>query len=36
MAGSRALQQNDDALLKAMIPVLDSLYAGYAAANRNE
>jgi hypothetical protein len=36
MAGSRSLQQDDDALLKAMIPVLDSLYAGYAAANRNE
>jgi hypothetical protein len=36
MAGSRALQQDDDALLRAMIPVLDSLYAGYAAANRNE
>ena len=36
MAGSRALQQDDDALLRAMIPVLDSLYAGYAAASRNE
>jgi hypothetical protein len=29
MAGARTLQQNDDALLKAMTPVLDSLYAGY-------
>jgi hypothetical protein len=31
MAGARALQPNDDALLKAMTPVLDSLYAGYAS-----
>ena len=30
MAGARALQQDDDDLLKAMAPVLDSLYAGYA------
>ncbi len=30
MAGARTLQQDDDALLKAMTPVLDSLYAGYA------
>jgi hypothetical protein len=30
MAGARALQPDDDALLKAMTPVLDSLYAGYA------
>jgi hypothetical protein len=30
MAGARALQKDDDALLKAMTPVLDSLYAGYA------
>jgi hypothetical protein len=29
MAGARALQRDDDALLKAMTPVLDSLYAGY-------
>lgn len=36
MAGARSLQQNDDELLKAMTPVLDSLYAGYAHANRNE
>ena len=34
MAGARALQGDDDALLKAMTPVLDSLYAGYAGANR--
>ena len=34
MAGARSLQQGDDALLKAMTPVLDSLYAGYADANR--
>ena len=32
MAGARTLQANDDALLKAMTPVLDSLYAGYASA----
>jgi hypothetical protein len=29
MAGARTLQRDDDALLKAMTPVLDSLYAGY-------
>jgi len=29
MAGARTLQKDDDALLKAMTPVLDSLYAGY-------
>jgi hypothetical protein len=34
IAGARTLQQDDDALLKAMTPVLDSLYAGYAGANR--
>jgi hypothetical protein len=34
MAGARSLQQDDDALLKAMTPVLDSLYAGYGDANR--
>jgi hypothetical protein len=34
MAGARSLQQDDDALLKAMTPVLDNLYAGYADANR--
>lgn len=31
MAGARSLQQDDDHLLKAMTPVLDSLYAGYSA-----
>jgi len=35
MAGARSLQQDDDALLKAISPVLDNLYAGYAGANRN-
>jgi len=34
MAGARALQEDDDELMKAMTPVLDSLYAGYAGANR--
>jgi len=29
MAGARALQKDDDALLKAMKPVFDALYAGY-------
>jgi hypothetical protein len=29
MAGARTLQQNDDALLQMMTPVLDGLYAGY-------
>lgn len=36
MAGARALQTDDHELLKAMTPVLDSLYAGYADANRKE
>ena len=36
MAGARSLQQDDDALLKAMAPVLDSLYAGYASAGKQE
>lgn len=36
MAGARSIQPDDDALLKAMTPVLDSLYAGYAASSRNE
>jgi hypothetical protein len=36
MAGARTLQQDDDALLKAMTPVLDSLYAGYVDASRKE
>jgi len=31
MAGARSLQPDDDALLRAMTPVLDSLYASYAA-----
>jgi hypothetical protein len=30
MAGARTLQSDDHALLKAMTPVLDSLYAGYS------
>ena len=34
MAGARALQQDDDDLLRAMTPVLDSLYAGYASTER--
>jgi hypothetical protein len=34
MAGARTLQPDDDALLKAMMPVLDSLYAGYASASK--
>lgn len=34
MAGARTLQPDDDALLKAMTPVLDSLYAGYASAKK--
>jgi hypothetical protein len=33
MAGARKLQPDDDALLKAMTPVLDSLYAEYASAD---
>jgi hypothetical protein len=32
MAGARSLQADDDSLLKAMAPVLDSLYAGYSSA----
>jgi hypothetical protein len=36
MAGARSLQQDDDALLKAMTPVLDNLYAGYSDAGRTE
>lgn len=31
MAGARALQPNDDALLAAMTPVLDSLYEAYSS-----
>ena len=34
MAGARSVQQDDDALLKAMTPVLDNLYAGYAGGTR--
>ena len=34
MAGARSLQRDDDSLLKAMTPVLDNLYAGYAGAAR--
>lgn len=34
-AGARTLQPDDDALLKAMTPVLDSLYAGYAGASKD-
>jgi hypothetical protein len=34
MAGARTLQPDDDALLKAITPVLDSLYAGYAGAEK--
>jgi hypothetical protein len=33
MAGARKLQPDDDALLKAMTPVIDSLYAEYACAD---
>ena len=32
MAGARTLQADDDALLTAMTPVLDALYAGYVSA----
>jgi hypothetical protein len=32
MSGTRLLQPDDDALLKAMLPVLDSLYAAYRAS----
>ncbi len=32
MTGARAIHHEDDALLKAMTPVLDSLYAAYGAA----
>lgn len=34
MAGARALQPDDDALLEAMTPVLDSLYKTYSSAPR--
>jgi hypothetical protein len=36
MTGARALQKDDDGLLKAMTPVFDSLYAGYAKAGLTE
>jgi hypothetical protein len=36
MAGARSLQHDDDELLKAMTPVLDNLYAGYAGADRKD
>ena len=35
MTGARMLQQDDDALLKAMTPVLDSLYAAYSASTES-
>lgn len=34
MAGARALQPNDDALLETMTPVLDSLYQSYSSTPR--
>jgi hypothetical protein len=34
MAGARKLQPDDDALLEAMTPVIDSLYAEYTSADR--
>jgi hypothetical protein len=34
MTGARTVHEDDDALLKAMAIVLDSLYAGYASANK--
>jgi hypothetical protein len=36
MAGARKLQPDDDALLKAMAPVLDSLYAEYASTGQKQ
>ena len=36
VAGARELQPDDDALLKAITPVLDSLYAGYVSAHDRE
>jgi hypothetical protein len=32
MSGARRLQTDDDALLSAMTPVFDALYAGYISA----
>jgi hypothetical protein len=34
MAGARALQKDDDALLRAITPVLDSLYAAYVSVQK--
>jgi hypothetical protein len=34
MAGARKLQPDDDALLRAMTPVLESLYAEYASVGQ--
>jgi hypothetical protein len=34
MAGARTLHSDDDAPLRAMMPVLDSLHAGYSGANK--
>jgi hypothetical protein len=36
MAGARSLQPDDDALLRAMTPVIDSLYASYAGLKSKE
>jgi len=36
MAGARASQPNDDALLKTMTPVLDSLYASYSVPTESD
>ena len=36
MAGARSLQPDDDALLKAMTPVLDSLHASYAGVKSKD
>jgi hypothetical protein len=36
MSGARLLQQDDSALLKAMTPVLDSLYAAYSAESEED
>lgn len=36
MAGARKLQSDDDALLRAMTPVLDSLYAEYASTGQKK
>ena len=36
MAGARTLQHDDDALLKTIMPVLDSLYAGYKGTGNKD